>query len=135
MKVLFVHERWGAFGGAESNVLVTASELQRRGHTIGIIHGPSTGRAEERWSETFTHRFPLAENGSDNEARVSAAVGVFQPDTVYVHKTADLGALRSLTQCGAPLVRMVHDHDLYCMRSYKYRYVSRRPCLRAASPW
>src|SRR6185295_6485344 len=55
--------------------------------------------------------------------------------TVYVHKTADLGALRSLTQCGAPLVRMVHDHDLYCMRSYKYRYVSRRPWLRAASPW
>jgi glycosyltransferase involved in cell wall biosynthesis len=28
---------------------------------------------------------------------------------------------------------MVHDHDLYCMRSYKYNYFSRRICARAAS--
>src|SRR5262249_17764834 len=32
-----------------------------------------------------------------------------------------------------PLVRMVHDHDIYCMRSYKYFYRTRRICDRPAS--
>ena len=32
-----------------------------------------------------------------------------------------------------PLVRMVHDHDIYCMRSYKYGVFSRKICERAAS--
>jgi glycosyltransferase involved in cell wall biosynthesis len=30
---------------------------------------------------------------------------------------------------------MVHDHDIYCMRSYKYHYFSREICTRAASTY
>jgi glycosyltransferase involved in cell wall biosynthesis len=30
---------------------------------------------------------------------------------------------------------MVHDHDIYCMRSYKYNYFTRRICTRAATPY
>jgi glycosyltransferase involved in cell wall biosynthesis len=30
---------------------------------------------------------------------------------------------------------MVHDHDLYCLRGYKYNPLNRRPCTRAASAW
>jgi glycosyltransferase involved in cell wall biosynthesis len=30
---------------------------------------------------------------------------------------------------------MVHDHTLYCMRSYKYNYFTRRICRRALSPF
>jgi hypothetical protein len=37
----------------------------------------------------------------------------FQPDVAYVHKMADLDALKALRAEGVPLVRMVHDHDLY----------------------
>jgi glycosyltransferase involved in cell wall biosynthesis len=32
-------------------------------------------------------------------------------------------------------VRMVHDHDMYCMRSYKYNPFTRRICTRAASAY
>jgi glycosyltransferase involved in cell wall biosynthesis len=28
---------------------------------------------------------------------------------------------------------MVHDHQLYCLRGYKYDYFSRKPCMRSAS--
>jgi glycosyltransferase involved in cell wall biosynthesis len=30
---------------------------------------------------------------------------------------------------------MVHDHDIYCMRSYKYNFFTREICTRAASPF
>jgi len=32
-----------------------------------------------------------------------------------------------------PLVRMVHDHDIYCLRSYKYNPLTRNVCRRPAS--
>ena len=133
MRMLFVHERFGALAGAEANVLATATELQRRGHDVAILHGPSTGRAEASWEETFAERFPLTPE--DSSFAVNAALERFQPDLAYVHKLADLPALGALTSAGLPLVRMVHDHDLCCMRSYKYFRLTRRICTRASSPY
>lgn len=130
MKLLFVHERYGSMAGAEANAHITATELKRRGHTVGIIHGPSTGKGQAAWQETFSKRFSLSERG--NAMRVRAALDFFQPDIVYVHKMADLEVIQALVASGVPLVRMVHDHDIYCMRSYKYHPLTRKICTKAA---
>ncbi len=133
MKILFVHEKFGAFGGAEANVLTTATELKERGHTVGILHGPQTGKGEAAWLNTFQHRFPY---GLESESATELAVcKSFQPDVIYVHKMSDLELLEKLLDSDTPIIRMVHDHDLYCMRSYKYNYFTRHICERALSPF
>lgn len=129
MNLLYVHERFGSMAGAEANVLITAREFQRRGHSIAILHGLGTGRGEENWSTVFQRRFDLNGNGAKT---VQTALKEFQPDIIYVHKMADLGIIRSLLESGRPLARMVHDHDIYCMRSYKYNYFTRAVCHRPA---
>jgi len=131
MKVLFVHDRFGAFAGAESNILATAGALKLRGHTVSILHGPSTGKGLPAWTDAFAQRFPLAPDGSYTVAQ--AALDAFLPDVVYIHNLADLAVIEALLDSGLPLVRMVHDHDLYCMRSYKYNYFTRAVCERPAS--
>src|SRR5437899_1741363 len=113
MKLLFVHERFGTMAGAEANAYLTASELKNRGHTVGILHGETTGRGENGWRETFSQCFPL-NNGHSSET-TRAAIEGFHPDVVYVHKLADLAVIEALVGSDRPLVRMVHDHDLYCM--------------------
>src|SRR5688572_15908505 len=131
MKILYVHERFGSFGGAESNIFVTAQALREKGHQVGILHGPGTGHGEDRWRLLFDSRFPLR-----RECRcesIQAALWSFEPDILYVHKTADIDVLEILLGSGVPAVRMVHDHDIYCMRSYKYDWLSRKICTRAAS--
>jgi len=133
MKILYCHERFGALAGAEANAHITATELGKRGHTIGILHGPSTGKNEPAWQTTFPFRAPLG--AGDNAAVVKKAIADFQPDAVYVHKMADLSVIQTLVESGVPLLRMVHDHDIYCMRSYKYNYFTREICTRAASPY
>ncbi|EEF62627.1 glycosyltransferase family 4 protein [Pedosphaera parvula] len=133
MKLLFVHERFGAMAGAEVNAFLTASELKSRGHTVGIIHGAGTGKNEAGWRETFSACFPL-QNG-DSARIVGGALKEFQPDAVYVHKMADLGVIEALVKSRYPLVRMVHDHDIYCMRSYKYNPLNRNICTRPTSPF
>jgi glycosyltransferase involved in cell wall biosynthesis len=129
MRILFVHERFGAMAGAEVNVWLTATELTARGHTLGILHGAPTGKGEASWRQVFTACFALGEQG----VRLPEALQQFEPDAVYVHKMADLGVLTALLESGLPLVRMVHDHDIYCMRSYKYNPLTRRICARPAS--
>ena len=133
MKLLYVHERFGALAGAEANAHITATELGRLGHTVGILHGPSTGKNETAWHTTFPARFALG--GGDNSAVVRQALAEFQPEAVYVHKMAALSVIQALVESGRPLLRMVHDHDIYCLRSYKYNYFTRRICTRAATPY
>ncbi len=130
MRLLFVHDRFGAMAGAEVNLQLTAAELKNRGHTLGLVHGPSTGKGELTWRELFNKRFALANGSSFSIAR--EALKAFQPDAVYIHKMSDRKVLEALAQSEVPIVRMVHDHDLYCMRSYKYFPLTRTICTRAA---
>lgn len=130
MKLLYVHERFGALAGAEANAFITAEQLGQRGHDIAILHGPGTGKNEDGWRQVFPQQFVLE---GDAAARTRAALAAFRPDAVYVHKMADLLVIQALVDSGVPLVRMVHDHDIYCMRSYKYDYFTRKICTRAAS--
>ncbi len=130
MRLLFVHERLGAFGGAEANVLATADELRRRGHTVALAHGQTTHRGEPEWCDVFAARFPVSVPGASDLAH---ALATFQPDVVFLHKFSDHAVLTALLASDRPVVRMVHDHDLYCMRGYKYNVLTRQICLRAAS--
>src|SRR3954469_2342102 len=127
LKLLYIHERFGALAGAEANVLITATELSARGHTVGILHGPSTGKNEAGWKNVFEFREPL------NARTLPLRIKMFQPDAFFIHKTSDLDVLEAVAKSGVPVARMVHDHDIYCMRSYKYGVFSRKICTRAAS--
>lgn len=132
-RILFVHDRFGAFAGAESNILATAEGLNERGYETAILHGPGTRRNEAAWEKAFRHRFPLTTTSVAGS--VLGTVGKFDPHLIYIHKLSDLEALQALRETQLPIARMVHDHDLYCLRSYKYNYFTRCICDRALSPY
>jgi glycosyltransferase involved in cell wall biosynthesis len=128
MRILYVHERLGSLGGAEANALITARELKAKGHTVGLLHGTPTGKGEQNWTAVFESRYPLNDAGM-----VQEAIRGFRPDIIYVHKMPEIAVIEALVESDLPLIRMVHDHDIYCMRSYKYSWRSREICTRAAS--
>src|SRR5215472_2333760 len=84
MRLLFVHDRFGAMAGAEVNLQLTATELKNRGHQVGLVHGPSTGKGELAWQELFSERFPLSDG--DDFLTTDAALNTFEPDAIYLHK-------------------------------------------------
>jgi glycosyltransferase involved in cell wall biosynthesis len=133
MKLLFVHQNLGALGGAEASIHLTAQELQRRGHQLALLHQEFTGQSDHEWRLTFNPVFSLPL--TDKSIAVSAAIARFRPDAIYVHNITDLDVLETLSHSDLPLVRMVHDHEMYCMRGYKYNYFTRAICQRAASPY
>src|SRR3954467_11074850 len=94
MKLLFVHEKSGAFAGAESNILATATELKHRGHIVGLLHGTVTGKGQAEWHERFRNRFSLEANGG--AAIVPRVLDMWRPDIIYVHKMAELKVVEAL---------------------------------------
>jgi glycosyltransferase involved in cell wall biosynthesis len=129
MKILFVHDHLGALGGAESNLLAVAAELRRRGHELALLHGPGTGKDEAAWHDIFSDTFPVAELSSVGRALVQ-----FRPAMVFMHNSPGVDTTAALVASGLPVVRMVHDHHLFCLRGCRYPTWSRQPCTRALSP-
>lgn len=137
MRLLYIHERIGALGGAEVNILLTAKAMSQLGHTIALAHGShgESGGDDSDWRSVFAVRIALGESDSIGAREVGEALEQFQPDVVVLNKFANPRVLEALASSGYPVIRIVHDHDLYCMRSYKYHYFSRKICTRAASPY
>ena len=129
LRILFVHQRLGAFGGAEANIRITARELHRRGHSLSLLWAEGTGKDEAGHQALFAECRRLPEGSRE----LQELIGELDPDLIYLHSLTDLKAMETLFDSGKPVVRMVHDHSLYCLRSYKYNPLTRKPCTRAAS--
>jgi glycosyltransferase involved in cell wall biosynthesis len=128
MRLLFIHECFGSLGGAEANAFITATEMRRRGHQIALLTQRGTGKNEPAWRELFADGFYTLDT-------IEAALDQFRPTVIYIHKWEHLPSVRRLLATDLPLVRMVHDHDIYCLRSYKYNVLTRRICKRRATPY
>ncbi len=132
MKILFVHHKAGFQGGAEANVWQVAKALTERGHDAGLVYGESK---DESLLDDFLEPFSLTCGFSKQKGSFVDAFrtsGYWRPDVIYVHKLSDARALRVLIGSGIPLVRMVHDHDMYCQRSSRYFPWNRKVCTRKA---
>lgn len=128
MRVCFVHDTIGDLGGAEASVRHSANGLAERGHDVALLHGHDTGTGRERFEAIFADRFDWTASADRAVARALA----WQPDVIFVHKLARIDVLAELVASGVPLVRMMHDHDMYCQRSSRYFPWSRKPCTRRA---
>jgi glycosyltransferase involved in cell wall biosynthesis len=126
MKVLMVHQLFGDRGGAESTLRRLTEGLVARDCEVSLLHGPRTGTGEERFRELYPRAFSWLR--PDGIARALAT----EPDVLFVHKLDELPVLEELVKSGKHLVRMVHDHDIYCQRRHRYLPHNRSICTRRA---
>ncbi|HAS83699.1 MAG TPA: glycosyltransferase family 1 protein [Verrucomicrobia bacterium] len=134
-RILFVHETFGRMAGAEQNIQVTAPHLKQT-FDLAFMYWNRSGKAESDFEAIFPDSFQVPFDGppAETSRRVRAVLDKVSPDLVYVHKCIANPVLETLVAWGGPLVRMEHDHDIYCMRSYKYSPWNRRICTRKAGP-
>lgn len=126
MRILFVNRSARFQGGIEADVHVAAGGLRARGHECHLLaFDPDVDPA-------FTLPFATTSIAPSGAGRALAAkVSAVAPDLIYLHKVEDASVL-GLPALGAPVVRFVHDHDLYCMRRHRYLPFSLELCARPA---
>jgi glycosyltransferase involved in cell wall biosynthesis len=135
VKVLFVNEKCGYFGGVEQNVASTAEGLRKLNHKCFLAYGSVTERDFDGYCSAFDSVFHcseiLAGSNAPSSMSFSEIVEKTSPDVIYLHKTSSvnfclpyLGKIRT--------VRMIHDHDLCCPRRHKYFFHNGRVCHKKA---
>jgi glycosyltransferase involved in cell wall biosynthesis len=95
------------------------------------MYETATGRGQDAFQNIFDQCIALPATGQTEY--VANVLADLKPDVVYLHKLQNLDVIEALVASCSPVVRMVHDHELYCLRGYKYNPLTRRICTRAAS--
>lgn len=134
-KILFIHEKLGRLAGAEQHIIVTAPYL-KQAFDMSLLYCSGTGKDEEYVANLFDHTYQMNFYETPEEARKSLEIilSELNPDIIYMHKCLSAPMIEVMLQSCIPTVRMVHDHEVYCMRTYKYFPVSRRICTKKAGP-
>jgi glycosyltransferase involved in cell wall biosynthesis len=125
MRILFLNTTGGFFGGVEQNIYFAAEGLTARGHHCFFASENRAGEAFAQFDDPFEGVWDLSEVPLDSVVKKTA------PDVVYVHK---FGSIREVYDAapGLPVVRMYHDHDIYCPRRHKYYFWNHHICTRKA---
>jgi glycosyltransferase involved in cell wall biosynthesis len=135
VRILFVNEKCGYFGGVEQNIASTAQGLRSRGHQCFLAYGVKAERNFDRYQTLFDDVFLCRDinHGEENSKgdHFHTIVKTVSPDTLYLHKifktdfcTPFINQVRT--------VRMVHDHDLCCPRRHKYFFHNQHVCREKA---
>jgi glycosyltransferase involved in cell wall biosynthesis len=130
--IVMIHEICGDVGGAERIVLHLAKELQQE-FTFSLIYHEKRNDQKE-WEEAFQRSYKIDFNKSskDIEQQVLAVLQNEKPNLVLLHKCSSIPLLEAILSSKLPALRWVHDHDVYCMRGYKYFPWSRKICTKKA---
>lgn len=117
MKLLHVNELAQFKGGVERILVDTARGFNARGFRQGLLH--FTAKPDLRLLEPF-----------EQTGTTLAFAEQFKPDLVLIHK-APAETVAALVE-RFRVARMVHDHDLVCLRRHKYFPVSTQICEQPA---
>ncbi len=121
MKILFINTTGGYFGGVEQNIALSAKGLTHAGHTCYFVCKKKSGIDQSQFDALFVQSWVLGQNS------FSEIVKTIQPDVFYVHKFESIEDILSV-KGSKRVVRMIHDHDLYCPRRHKYYAFTRKIC-------
>jgi len=121
MKILFINTTGGYFGGVEQNIALAAKGLTLLGHTCYFACKENSGVEQSQFDSLFVQTWLL---GATPLAEIVQAI---QPDVFYVHKFENIEEILSV-RGSKRVVRMIHDHDLYCPRRHKYYAFTRNIC-------
>ncbi len=134
MKIFFVNQKHGFFGGIEQVIYETALALRERGHLCYLAYAQNEKKPNV-FEKAFEQIFECPEllNSENPQAQGSfcSSLRSVKPNVVFYHKLPRLpslpGELKHLRQ-----IRMIHDHDLTCPTSFKYFRQSGRVCCHKA---
>lgn len=143
MRILFASRNYfpaGAVGGAQTSIKFLAQSFIAQGHAAAVLNlddhdhaglhegtGVPEYRLKLRNLYTGGQRGPVAKalwHGVDRfgtlmDKPYARVIEDFRPDVVFTHVLAGLGTgmWRAARRAGVPVVHMVHDYYLLCIRS------------------
>lgn len=127
--LLIIHERYGRYSGAEQHLAVVMPHFAKK-YSLAFVYDIATERDEAFFDALCSQKVQLSFNSRAQQSytKMRDILRQVQPALIYLNKCLSVPILQAILDSGIPCVRMVHDHEVYCMRGYKYFPWSRRIC-------
>ena len=131
--MLLVNERFGKFSGAEQHLYVTLPYIKNK-FNIHFLYNEDTQKSTDQLRESIVNevKVDFEDESKNTFVETLKLLKKIKPEIIYVHKCMNIQMLKAFRFFGVPLIRMQHDHDMYCMRSYKYNPLTRHICTKKA---
>ncbi len=130
MRVLFFHKTASASGGGRNQyVLDVAGRLRRAGAQIALVHAREPRSEFAGTGYVFDHLDRHSRSSPLVIDKLLAILQDFGPDIIQLH-CMDNHALIPTLRAHAPVVRFVHNHEVYCSGDAMTWSVPRRICHR-----
>lgn len=126
MKITFLNQYCGFFGGVEQSVATAAEALSAHGHHCTLLYEKHTESRLQEYQELFDETIHVP----TEQRLISAIASLVEQnaiDVLFVHKLSSSAPL-SPFKGSLRMVRMIHDHDECCPRKHKYFFFSNRIC-------
>lgn len=118
--ILWVNRYLGRYGGAEENILATAKKLKEK-YRCYYLYSETGTSGEVLFNDVFEKMFCVSFQDEEENGRKTAQIlKEISPDIIFVHNCSSVGIMNTFLESGIPVIRMVHDHEVYCMRGNKY---------------
>jgi glycosyltransferase involved in cell wall biosynthesis len=130
--ILVIHEKFGFCGGAEKIAYHLAEDLNED-FIFSFVYGEKTEQGKTAWDALFPTNYQIdfhKENGKEDG--LESILHNIRPDLILVHKCENPIILEKIVTSHIPSIRWMHDHEVYCMRGYKYFPLSRKICTKKA---
>ena len=120
MRILFVIDTWGLIGGTERHAAVVVPGLVEAGHEVHVLcrEDQAPGFADvvvHAMAELDEAPLAMAERRA-----LAAKLRAVAPDVIFHSSLRSIDAAEVLVET-APVVRYVHDHNMFCPGLNKYR--------------
>ena len=122
MQILFVNTTFGYVGGVEQHIILACDGLRLRGYSCSIAYQCASGRDASEFASHFNASYSL------QSSTWKEVLDRDRPDCIYIHKWDSIQPILTAVGGKIPLIRMFHDHDIYCPRRHKYLSFSRKIC-------
>lgn len=118
--ILWINEVPRLMGGCEGYIFRTVQLLRERGIRNSFLYHGSQEQVTPAFLKVFEGAYPLIDAGRQ--------VAEIDPDLIYIHRWPNTAPIQGLAATGRPTLRFFHDHDLFCLRRYRYKTLTHATC-------
>ena len=136
MKIAMVLEKWGFEGGREHHNISMLRAFLERGHGVFLVYGNETDKrisddVFEKVPKFCIPTLPFFHSPKDDEylTKLLQYMNRESPDIVYLGHVRNIKIVKQI-QKKWPVVVMLQDLWLVCLRVCKTDFFNKKPCLR-----
>lgn len=130
MKVLQVCDYYQYLGGTETYIINLSRDLEAQGHAISVMYSIKTEKTFSlpNRGEYFFPAIMVDEKLSLNQKKeIQEIIAKENPDIIYIHNVLNSYLIDKLSKM-RPVVRFIHDHNIFCPKGDKFLDLKGKVC-------